>query len=128
MINIFTGSFCPEKTHNRTLFFDSTLLKHSGYFDYWNPPLNMRMFVCYLECHEAGLCCYLVIHIENLLRQLQLFYFHCDLFTDSPSYWTWRMTEPYLQSPYIVVPTQGCHVISQTQRSSLLIFSNFGLS
>jgi hypothetical protein len=27
----------------------------------------------YLGCHEAGLCCYLVIHIENLLRPLQLF-------------------------------------------------------
>jgi hypothetical protein len=36
----------------------------------------MRMRVCYLDCHEAGLCCYLVIHIENLLRPLQLFYFH----------------------------------------------------
>jgi hypothetical protein len=22
----------------------------------------MRMRVCYLDCHEAGLCCYLVIH------------------------------------------------------------------
>jgi hypothetical protein len=30
----------------------------------------------YLHCHEAGLCCYLVVHIENLLRPLQLFYFH----------------------------------------------------
>jgi hypothetical protein len=27
-------------------------------------------------CHEAGLCCYLVVHIGNLLRPLQLFYFH----------------------------------------------------
>jgi hypothetical protein len=34
------------------------------------------MRVCYLDCHEAGLCCYLVVHIENLLRQLKLFYFH----------------------------------------------------
>jgi hypothetical protein len=32
--------------------------------------------------HEAGLCCYLVIHMETLLRPLQLFYFY---FTDSPS-------------------------------------------
>jgi hypothetical protein len=30
----------------------------------------------YLDCHAAGLCCYLVMHIESLLRQLQLFYFH----------------------------------------------------
>jgi hypothetical protein len=29
-----------------------------------------------LDCYEDGLCCYLVIHIENLLRPLQLFYFH----------------------------------------------------
>jgi hypothetical protein len=35
----------------------------------------MRMLVCYLDCHEAGLCCYLVIHKEILLRPLQLFYF-----------------------------------------------------
>jgi hypothetical protein len=34
------------------------------------------MHVCYLGCHEAGLCCYLLTHIENLLRPLQLFYFH----------------------------------------------------
>jgi hypothetical protein len=29
-----------------------------------------------MSCHEAGLCCYLVMHIENLLCPLQLFYFH----------------------------------------------------
>jgi hypothetical protein len=32
------------------------------------------------DCHEAGLCCYLVIHIENFIRPLQLFYFHLWLF------------------------------------------------
>jgi hypothetical protein len=42
----------------------------------------MRMHVCYLDSHEAGLCCYLVIHIENALRPLQLFYFHLW-----PVYW-----------------------------------------
>jgi hypothetical protein len=43
----------------------------------------MRMRVCYLDCHEVGLCCYLVIY----------YYIHyscftsiCDVFTDSPSY------------------------------------------
>jgi hypothetical protein len=36
----------------------------------------MSMRVCYLYCHEPGLFWYLVIHIENLLRPLQLFYFH----------------------------------------------------
>jgi hypothetical protein len=68
------SSFCLQKTHNRTLLFGITLLKHRRYFDYWNQPLNMR--VCYLEYHEAGLCCYLVTHIKNLLRPLQLFYFY----------------------------------------------------
>jgi hypothetical protein len=38
--------------------------------------MNMRMRVCYLDCHEAGLCCYLVIHVENLLHPLRLFHFH----------------------------------------------------
>jgi hypothetical protein len=32
--------------------------------------------VCYLDCRKAGHCCYLVIHIENLLSPLQLFYLH----------------------------------------------------
>jgi hypothetical protein len=38
--------------------------------------LNICMHLCYLDCHEAGLCCYLVIHVKNLLRPLLLFYFH----------------------------------------------------
>jgi hypothetical protein len=42
----------------------------------------MCMRVCYVDCHEAGLCCYLVIHIGNLLSPLQLFYFHLW-----PIYW-----------------------------------------
>jgi hypothetical protein len=69
-------SFCLQKTHNTTLLFGGVHLKHGRNSDYWNQPLNMRMRVCYLDCHEAGLCCYLVIHIENLLRSLQLLYFH----------------------------------------------------
>jgi hypothetical protein len=75
-------SLCPQKPHNRTLLFARTLFKHSRYFDYWNQALNMCMRVCYLDCHEAGLCCYLVIHIEALLFPLQLFYFHL-----CPIYW-----------------------------------------
>jgi hypothetical protein len=71
-----------KKTHNRTHIFGSTLLKHGLHFDYWNKPLNICMCVCYLDCHEAGLCCYLVLHIQNLLRPLQLFYFHLR-----PIYW-----------------------------------------
>jgi hypothetical protein len=82
MNNLYTESFCPKNTHNRTLLFGSTLLKHAHRFDCWNQPLNMRMRVCYPDCHEAGLCCYLVIHIETLLRPLQLLYFHLW-----PIYW-----------------------------------------
>jgi hypothetical protein len=68
--------FCLQKMRNRTLFFDSTFLKHGRHFDYWNQPLNMRMHVWCRACYEAGLCCYLVIQTENLLRPLPLFYFH----------------------------------------------------
>jgi hypothetical protein len=62
--------------HNRTLLFGRTLLKHGRHFDYWNKTLNMRMHACYLYCHTAGLCCYLVIHTENLLHPFPPFYFH----------------------------------------------------
>jgi hypothetical protein len=75
-------SFCPQETHNRTLFFGRILFKHGHDFDYWKPPLNMRMRICCLDCHEAGLCCYLVIHMENPLHPLQLFYFNLW-----PIYW-----------------------------------------
>jgi hypothetical protein len=71
----------PTKKYNRTLLFGSILLKQGCHFDYWNQPLNMRMHVCYLDFHEAWLCCYLVIYIEKL-RPLQLFYFHLW-----PIYW-----------------------------------------
>jgi hypothetical protein len=70
------------KTYNRTLILGNTILKHGHHFDCWNQPLNMRMRVSYLDCHEAGLCCYLMIHIQNLLYPLQLFYFHLW-----PIYW-----------------------------------------
>jgi hypothetical protein len=68
-------SFCPQKTHYRTLLF-------GRHFYYWNQLINISMSIFYLDCHEAGLCCYLVIHIEILLRPLQLFYFHLW-----PIYW-----------------------------------------
>jgi hypothetical protein len=68
--------FVHKKTHNRTLLFGSIFLKHGHHFDYRNHPLNMRMHICYLHCHEAGLCCYLLIHIANLLPPLHLFYLH----------------------------------------------------
>jgi hypothetical protein len=79
---LYIESLCPEKkTQNRTLLFGSTH-KHGRQFDYWNQPLNMRMRVCYLECNEARLYCYLLMQIESLLHPLQLFYFHLW-----PIYW-----------------------------------------
>jgi hypothetical protein len=92
-----------KKRTNRTLLFGRTLLKHSRHFDSWNQPLDMRMRVFYRNCHEVGLCwrytqktyyvhysCFtsicdwtvLVIHTENLIHPLQLFYFHLW-----PIYW-----------------------------------------
>jgi hypothetical protein len=55
----------------------------------------MRMRVCYLllDCHDAGLCCYLVIHTENLLHPYSRFTPICDVFTDSPSYMPTDMME-----------------------------------
>jgi hypothetical protein len=85
----------PIKTHNRTLLFGSILLKPSSHFDCWNQPPNMLMRVWHLYCHEAGLCCYLVIHIENLLHPLHLFYFHLW-----PIYWLPHVTskETHIES------------------------------
>jgi hypothetical protein len=71
-ISFALSPFCQKKK-KRPLLFGSVHLKHGRHFDLWIQPVNMRMRVCYLGCHEAGLCCYLVIHIEKLL---QLFYFH----------------------------------------------------
>jgi hypothetical protein len=68
--------FCQQKTHNRTLLFGSTHLKHGRHFYNWNQPLNIHIPVWYLDSHEAVLCCYPVIDIKNLLHPLQLFYFH----------------------------------------------------
>jgi hypothetical protein len=36
----------------------------------------VHMSVCYVDSHDAGLWCYLVIYIDNLLCPLQLSYFH----------------------------------------------------
>jgi hypothetical protein len=74
--------FAHTKTHSRTLLLGSILLKNGRRFDYRNQPLNIRMRVCYLPCHEDGLCCYLVMHIQNILRPLQLFCFYLW-----PTYW-----------------------------------------
>jgi hypothetical protein len=49
--------------------------------------LNMRMRFCYLDCHDAGLCCYLVIHTESILHIFHLCFFHLW-----PIYWLPRTT------------------------------------
>jgi hypothetical protein len=43
------------------------------------------MRVCYLDGHEARLCCYLVIQ-KTYHAHYRYFTCICDLFTDSPSY------------------------------------------
>jgi hypothetical protein len=46
-------------------------------------PVLMR----FIDYHEAGLCCYLVIHIETYYVHYSCFTSICDLFTASPSYY-----------------------------------------
>jgi hypothetical protein len=54
----FHWDLMPTKEkHNKTLLFGNILLKQGTIFYYWNQSLNMRMWVCYLDCHEVGLCC-----------------------------------------------------------------------
>jgi hypothetical protein len=45
----------------------------------------MRMRVCYLDSHEARLCCYLVIQ-KTYYAHYRCFTSTCDLVTHSPSY------------------------------------------
>jgi hypothetical protein len=69
-------------THNRMQLFSIILFKHGRHFDNWNQPLNVYTHSCYLHRHEPGLCCYIVIHIENLSHPSWLFFFHL-----CPIYW-----------------------------------------
>jgi hypothetical protein len=90
--HLFMHRFCieyflPQETQNRTSIFGSILLKHCHYFDYWKQSLKMSMLVCYLDCHEAGLCCYLVIPVHKICYVLySCFTSICELFTNCPSY------------------------------------------
>jgi hypothetical protein len=69
-------SFCPQK--------ESTTDRCSSVVHTLSTVVILTagtsLWTC--ACHEAGLCCYLVIHIEKLLRPLQLFYCHLR-----PTYW-----------------------------------------
>jgi hypothetical protein len=53
--------FCPQKCITERRISVVHTLKHGSHFDHWNHSLRKRRRVCYLDCHEAGLCCYLVI-------------------------------------------------------------------
>jgi hypothetical protein len=91
---------------NRMLL-SGSILKHGHHFDYWNQPLNMHMHVWYLDCQEAGLCCYLVTHTENLLRPLQTFYFHL---------WHYLLTLPCISLWYIVITSEAINTLQFDQQ------------
>jgi hypothetical protein len=44
------------------------------------------MSICYLDCHEARLSCYLVIHIETYYVHYSCFTSICDVFTNFSSH------------------------------------------
>jgi hypothetical protein len=74
----------PTRTHNSTLLFGRILFKHGRHFDYSNHALNMRMRFCYVDCHQAGLGCYLLIHNRKAVTSITavLFAFEIYLLTN----------------------------------------------
>jgi hypothetical protein len=102
MIILWIEYFCQQKTHNITLLFGVTLLKHRRHFDYRNQPLNTRMRVCNLDRHEAGLKTYYVHY--------SCFTSICDLFTDSPSYFL-NLTKNLQSEREIIVCSLFCSFI-----------------
>jgi hypothetical protein len=84
-------SVFPQKGTQQNSLFGNSLLRHSHHFNYWTQPLNMRRRVCYLNCHEAGLCCYLVIRtLQNYYISYRCYNSICDFFTDSMHIGYWR--------------------------------------
>jgi hypothetical protein len=82
---LYTEYFCRQKKKEnaqKLLLFCSKLFEQGHHFYYWNQPMNLHIRVCYQEYYDTRLCCYLVIHIENLFHPLQMFYFHLW-----PIYW-----------------------------------------
>jgi hypothetical protein len=75
------STFAHENAHQNAAF-GITLLKYGRHFDYRNQPLNVRMRARYLYCNEIVMPCHLVIHTEDLLHPLELFYFYLW-----PIYW-----------------------------------------
>jgi hypothetical protein len=72
-------SLCPQK-RKRTAERCSLVVHISSTVAIWllKPASEHVMRVCYLDYNVAGLCCCPVIHIENLLRALQLFTSICE--------------------------------------------------
>jgi hypothetical protein len=66
-------SFCPQKRATGVCFSVVYFSSMVVILTTETSLVSMRMPVYYLDCHEAELCCCLLIHIENLLRPLQLF-------------------------------------------------------
>jgi hypothetical protein len=87
---LWLESFCPKiRTTERC----SSVVQSSSTVAILTTELSLWTCACAsvtLGCHEAGLCCYLMIHIENLLHPLQLFYFHLW-----PVYWLSIVTGEY---------------------------------
>jgi hypothetical protein len=84
----------------------------------------MRMRLCYQDCHEAGLSYYIMMHMYNLLRPLQLFYFHLW-----PIYWLSRVDSSVsmrraLRLSRPEVKTQFRWKISFAERVALMTVGN----
>jgi hypothetical protein len=79
------GSFCPQESTTQRC----SWVVHSSRIVAILNTETMHMRVCYLDCHEAGLCCYLVIHIET-------YYGHYSGFTSILTY--------LLSLPCIILP------------------------
>jgi hypothetical protein len=63
-------SFCPQKNSQENAALRYYALKHDRHCDWWSQLVNMHIYVCFLHWEEAGLYCYLVIHIGKELRSL----------------------------------------------------------
>jgi hypothetical protein len=104
-----TESFCPQKTHNRTMFFGRILLKHIHHFECWNQPLNMCMAACLPSRlswsltvllpsdthrkHVTYLTAVLVPFVTYLLTLPRIYDMMINLTTLCESYWihtSWR--------------------------------------
>jgi hypothetical protein len=77
-------SFFPQKTHNAALRKYTPQARSP--FRLPKPASEHVHARLLSDYHEAGLCCYLAIHINNLYVHYRCFTSVSDPFTDSPSY------------------------------------------